>query len=327
MLTGESVPVVKYPVDIAPPSTVRAPVSTAAMASVGAAAGSRSPSDTKQQESGEDSDGDDNSDDDHNDPDSGLADDDRTPPRSGSHSQSKNNNNNDNNDGRSLELKGSTRSAVGAVMVGVGTYIDAPLRDGNGGSIDGKGSVKPAISIAARVMKPIGNDQRSTLYAATRVVQLKPAIGKKQVLGMVVRTAFATQKGSLILSILFPKPSTFKFVQQSFKFTAALFCVAICGLGLSIWQLIRLDSEVSQIVLRGLDLITIVVPPALPLAMTVGANFAMQQLKKQHVFCISPPRINMAGKIKMVLHSLSFMLSHTIYGLSCHRCALIKLVH
>ena len=258
MLTGESVPVVKYPVDITPPSNT-----------------------TIKSEH-----------DDNDDSDSGWADDGRT------YSRSHSKHTKDDENSRGVEMK-KTVSGVGAVMVGVGTYIDHPNSHPSTSSLSLNGR-PAAITMAKRVMKPIGNDQRSTLYAATKVVQLKPAIGKKQVIGMVVRTAFATQKGSLILSILFPKPSTFKFVQQSFKFTAALFIVALCGLCLSIWQLLRLDTEVSQIVVRGLDLITIVVPPALPLAMTVGANFAMRQLKKQNVFCISPPRINMAGKIKMV---------------------------
>ena len=49
---------------------------------------------------------------------------------------------------------------------------------------------------------------------------------------------------------------------------------------------------------RVLDLITVTVPPALPAAMSCGVVFALGRLKKQSVFCISPPRINMAGQIK-----------------------------
>ena len=41
---------------------------------------------------------------------------------------------------------------------------------------------------------------------------------------------------------------------------------------------------------RALDLITIVVPPALPATLTIGTNFALNRLKKKQIFCISPQR-------------------------------------
>ena len=48
---------------------------------------------------------------------------------------------------------------------------------------------------------------------------------------------------------------------------------------------------------RTLDLFTVTVPPALPAAMSCGIVFAINRLKKQDIFCISPPRINMAGQL------------------------------
>lgn len=51
--------------------------------------------------------------------------------------------------------------------------------------------------------------------------------------------------------------------------------------------------------IRSLDIVTIVVPPALPAALTTGTIYAQQRLKKNGVFCISPPRINVCGKISL----------------------------
>lgn len=51
--------------------------------------------------------------------------------------------------------------------------------------------------------------------------------------------------------------------------------------------------------MRILDLITVVVPPSLPCAMTVGTVYSQSRLKKRNIFCISPARINVAGKIKV----------------------------
>ena len=43
-------------------------------------------------------------------------------------------------------------------------------------------------------------------------------------------------------------------------------------------------------IVRSLDIVTTVVPPALPAALTVGTVYALQRLKKQQIYCISPQR-------------------------------------
>lgn len=148
---------------------------------------------------------------------------------------------------------------------------------------------------------PLTHDSRHTLFSATKVLQLKPLAAGGHVFAVVVRTGFATTKGSLILSILYPQPSTFKFVGQSYKFIGALFCLALVGFAISVWQLkVVQQAALQTIIVRALDLITIVVPPSLPLALTVGTNFALMWLRDEKIFCISPSRINMAGKVKLM---------------------------
>jgi cation-transporting ATPase 13A2 len=49
--------------------------------------------------------------------------------------------------------------------------------------------------------------------------------------------------------------------------------------------------------IRGLDLFTITVPPSLPAAMSIGMMFAIRRLKKKKIFCISPPKINISGRV------------------------------
>ena len=53
-------------------------------------------------------------------------------------------------------------------------------------------------------------------------------------------------------------------------------------------------------IIRALDIVTIVVPPALPAAMTVGTVYAQSRLRAKSIYCISPPRINVSGKLKLV---------------------------
>lgn len=47
-------------------------------------------------------------------------------------------------------------------------------------------------------------------------------------------------------------------------------------------------------------MITIVVPPSLPIAMTMGTTFAISRLKRNKIFCISPSRINVGGKVDQI---------------------------
>ena len=62
-----------------------------------------------------------------------------------------------------------------------------------------------------------------------------------------------------------------------------------------------LDGETfSEIALESLDLITIVVPPALPAAMTIGSMYAQKRLKRKNIYCISPRTINVSGSIDCV---------------------------
>lgn len=54
------------------------------------------------------------------------------------------------------------------------------------------------------------------------------------------------------------------------------------------------------IIIRALDLVTIVVPPALPATMSIGTSFAIARLRKVGIYCISPNRVNIGGKVNIV---------------------------
>ena len=49
-----------------------------------------------------------------------------------------------------------------------------------------------------------------------------------------------------------------------------------------------------------LDILTLVVPPALPSAMTIGTIYAQSRLKKKAIYCINPPRINIGGNLNLI---------------------------
>ncbi|PLN75904.1 hypothetical protein BDW42DRAFT_179820 [Aspergillus taichungensis] len=119
-------------------------------------------------------------------------------------------------------------------------------------------------------------------------------------LAIVVRTGFTTTKGALVRSMLFPKPTGFKFYRDSFRYISVMGVIAILGFITSFVNFMRLGLSWHLIVVRALDLITIVVPPALPATLTIGTNFALSRLKQHKIFCISPQRVNVGGKLDVV---------------------------
>ncbi|GAM26091.1 hypothetical protein SAMD00019534_092660 [Acytostelium subglobosum LB1] len=156
------------------------------------------------------------------------------------------------------------------------------------------------VLLRSSLAEPINiREARSCLYGGTVAVKIIPPTLNAPVLAIVKETGFQTSKGKLIMSILYPKKSHFKFVQESFKFIGVLCFVALIGFAVAVWRLRDLGNDAGTIALRALDLITIVIPPALPLAMSVGTGFAMVRLRKRKIFCISPPRLNMGGKIQV----------------------------
>lgn len=50
-----------------------------------------------------------------------------------------------------------------------------------------------------------------------------------------------------------------------------------------------------------MDLITITVPPILATTMTVGTGFSIMRLKRQKIYCISPPRVNVSGRVNIMV--------------------------
>ncbi|CAN6655068.1 vacuolar cation-transporting ATPase Ypk9p [Trichomonascus vanleenenianus] len=119
-------------------------------------------------------------------------------------------------------------------------------------------------------------------------------------LAVVVRTGFSTTKGALVRSMMFPKPSGFKFYQDSFKYIGVMGMIAVFGFIISTINFIKLGMPTHLIVLRALDLITIVVPPALPATLSIGTNISLARLKGKSIFCISPNRVNVGGKLDAV---------------------------
>nr|XP_022902834.1 probable cation-transporting ATPase 13A3 isoform X1 [Onthophagus taurus]XP_022902836.1 probable cation-transporting ATPase 13A3 isoform X1 [Onthophagus taurus] len=157
---------------------------------------------------------------------------------------------------------------------------------------------------------------RHTLFCGTHVIQTR-YFGGEKVLAVVIRTGFSTAKGGLVRSILYPPPVDFRFEKDSYRFVALLACIAGIGFIYTVITKVMRGVPTVDIVFEACDLITIVVPPALPAAMTVGRYYAQNRLQKNQIFCISPRAINVAGSIDCVCFDKTGTLTEDGLDLLC----------
>lgn len=88
------------------------------------------------------------------------------------------------------------------------------------------------------------------LFSGTKVIRARRPQGANDdeavALAIVVRTGFNTTKGSLIRSMLFPKPSGFKFYNDAFRYISVMAGVAVIGFIASFINFIRLGVRFSN---------------------------------------------------------------------------------
>lgn len=116
---------------------------------------------------------------------------------------------------------------------------------------------------------------------------------------MLTRTNFATIKGQLIRIISFPRSRSIKFYAESAKFIAFLFLLSIISYAILIAKLVQY-VETNDLIVKFFDLITITVPPGLPASMSVGIVYSLNKLKKRNIFCISPDKIILGGRVEHI---------------------------
>ncbi|KAM3128083.1 hypothetical protein pb186bvf_019784, partial [Paramecium bursaria] len=165
--------------------------------------------------------------------------------------------------------------------------------------------IKTPIQYNDKGYNPQEDSKQCTLFAGTKCIEGRhPEKGKIPILVIASQTGFSTNKGQLVRSILFPKPTKFSFHKDSMKFVGVLGIMAFIGFCVTIKdQLKELSDEnltLGQLIINALDLVTITVPPALPTCLSIGISLALGRLQKKQIYCISPNRVNVAGKITIM---------------------------
>jgi len=166
------------------------------------------------------------------------------------------------------------------------------------------------------------------VYAGTQVVQsappaaaggggwpakLRPPDGGAPAL--VLRTGFCTEQGKLMRTFLFSgeagtspriaalarsrqRSSVSAQSAEAFMFIACLLAVGLCAAGHVLVEGLR-DERRSRwkLLLHVIMVLTSVVPPELPIELTVAVNASLAALARAGVYCTEPFRIPLAGKL------------------------------
>ncbi|KOB71964.1 putative cation-transporting ATPase [Operophtera brumata] len=208
-------------------------------------------------------------------------------------------------DGRTVD---SRSVAPGDIVVlpprGCTLHFDAALLTGsavlNESMLTGE-SVPVTKTALLRVDKPFDMKEHaaSILFCGTRVIQTR-YYNNEPVKALVLRTGYNTSKGQLVRSILYPVPADFKFDRDSYKFIIILAFIAVFGLAYTVALKAYRSLTPGDIAIKALDIITIVIPPALPAAMTVGRLYAVSRLQRARVACLNTRAVNVSGSIDCV---------------------------
>lgn len=139
-------------------------------------------------------------------------------------------------------------------------------------------------------------DKGAILYAGTRVMRVRGGASRRA-LAVAIRTGFDTYKGFLIRQIMFPPPLKFKFYDDTVIYMIFLAVLAVIATLYTLTMSYLHKNTALTIFLNCADLITIVVPPALPTVLSVGIRVSIGRLRRAFISTTFPAKLNICGRL------------------------------
>lgn len=152
---------------------------------------------------------------------------------------------------------------------------------------------------------PEGLDKNALLHGGTSALQVTAPTGTTQVpvapdggaLAYVCKTGFETTQGLLVRMMIFLSERVLVGNKEAFLFIVFLLQFAIAALWYVWVEGTKMGRIQSKLILDCILIITSVVPPELPMELTMAVNSSLLSLLKFFVYCTEPFRIPLAGRL------------------------------
>lgn len=163
---------------------------------------------------------------------------------------------------------------------------------------------------------PDGLDKVAFLYGGTKILQVTPGradegeSGDKTSLpsrvprapddgavALVVRTGFETSQGTLVRTMIYSTERVSANNVEALLFILFLLIFAIAA-SWYVWEEgVAKDRKRSKLLLDCVLIITSVVPPELPMELSLAVNTSLAALSRYAIYCTEPFRIPFAGRV------------------------------
>ncbi|KAF7558358.1 hypothetical protein G7046_g5796 [Stylonectria norvegica] len=157
-----------------------------------------------------------------------------------------------------------------------------------------------------------GLDKNSFLWGGTKVLQIthgnpeqeKPRLPSgvrpppdNGAMAIVMKTGFETSQGNLVRTMIYSTERVSANNVEALLFILFLLVFAIAA-SWYVWdEGVRKDRKRSKLLLDCVLIVTSVVPPELPMELSLAVNTSLAALAKLAIFCTEPFRIPFAGRI------------------------------
>lgn len=153
-------------------------------------------------------------------------------------------------------------------------------------------------------IQPEGLDKNSLLHGGTMAMQVTkpenpiiPVAPDNGALAYVVKTGFETSQGSLVRMMIFTSERVSVGNKEAFLFILFLLVFAIAA-SWYVWvEGSKMGRIQSKLILDCIIVITSVVPPELPMELTMAVNHSLSSLQKHFIYCTEPFRIPLGGRM------------------------------
>jgi len=162
------------------------------------------------------------------------------------------------------------------------------------------------------ILEPEGLDKNAFLYGGTKVLQIThgnsdeerpklasgvPTPPDNGAMAIVVKTGFETSQGSLVRTMIYSTERVSANNAEALLFILFLLIFAIAA-SWYVWdEGVKKDRKRSKLLLDCVLIVTSVVPPELPMELSLAVNTSLAALSKYAIYCTEPFRIPFAGRV------------------------------